>query len=184
MSYYQRHRGSDDATFVFIVLLTCAVWTHRTFMQKVEHYALVTTVIFAVLLFIIWTYRLARRTNRRRWINLSLADIDVMSGLTFEHYVANLLKTNGFSNIRLTEKYDFGIDIIADKENVRWGIQVKRCNAQVGAEAVRQAVTALKIYGCDRAMVITNSRFSKVARQLAHSNDCVLIDRNSIFSAK
>ena len=111
--------------------------------------------------------------------NMSLRDVDSMSGVDFEHYVARLLARQGYMNVSLTEQYDYGVDIVTNKDGVRWGIQVKRYSGLVKAEAVRQVVTGLRLYGCDRAMVITNSTFSSVARRLAEGNDCVLIDRSS-----
>ena len=100
-----------------------------------------------------------------------------MDGVSFEHYVAQLLIDQGYANVSLTEHYDYGVDIIAEKDGVRWGIQVKRYSGLVKAEAVRQVVTGLRLYGCDRAMVVTNSTYSNVAKRLAEGNDCVLIDR-------
>jgi restriction system protein len=111
-----------------------------------------------------------------------MARIDTMTGLDFEKYVAKLLETQGYSYIGLTEKYDLGVDIIAYKDGSRWGIQVKRYSYMVKAEAVRQVVTALKSYQCDRSMVITNSTYSKVARRLADSNGCVLVERGKLLS--
>lgn len=116
----------------------------------------------------------------RRAHNRSIVVIDSMSGLEFEKYIANLLKYQGYKRIRLTEHYDYGIDIIADKDGVRWGIQVKRYSGLVKASAVRQAVTALRKYDCNRAMVVTNSNFSRVAEELAKSNDCILVDRHRL----
>ena len=104
-----------------------------------------------------------------------------MTGLEFEHYIAGLLRENGFRKVKLTERYDFGVDIIAEKDEVRWGIQVKRHEGMVKANAVRQVVTALRLYGCDRAMVTTNSTYSKVAQRLALANDCVLVDRKGLL---
>ena len=111
----------------------------------------------------------------------NLKTIDNMSGLEFERYVAKLLKSQGYSHVRLTEKYDLGVDIVACKDGICWGIQVKRYSGLVKASAVRQVVTALRKYDCDRAMVVTNSTFSRVAIELANSNDCVLIDRDKLF---
>jgi restriction system protein len=107
----------------------------------------------------------------------NMSVIDKMTGLEFERYVAGLLMNRGYTNVRLTEKYDLGVDIIAVKDGIRWGIQVKRYSGLVKADAVRQVVTALRKYDCDRAMVITNSTYSMIAKDLAISNDCVLIDR-------
>jgi HJR/Mrr/RecB family endonuclease len=107
--------------------------------------------------------------------------IDSMTGLEFERCVAGLLEHQGYTNVELTEKYDYGVDIIADKDGIRWGIQVKRYSGLVKADAVRQVVTALKKYDCDKAMVITNSTYSMVAKDLASCNNCVLIDRGILL---
>jgi len=117
------------------------------------------------------------RSNR----NPSMTAIDNMTGIEFERYVARLLKSKGYNNIRLTEEYDYGIDIIAVKDGITWGIQVKRYSGLVKANAVRQVVTALKKYNCDRAMVISNSTYSEVAKDLARSNECVLVDRKGLL---
>ena len=117
-----------------------------------------------------WKLLHSRRSGRLR-------NVDSMDGLDFEKYVAKLLVAVGFHNVSLTEQYDFGVDIVAEKDGLRWGIQTKRYSGLVKANAVRQVVTGLKLYNCDRAMVITNSSYSAVARRLAHANDCVLVDR-------
>ena len=109
-----------------------------------------------------------------------MAVIDKMTGLEFEICVSKLLRAQGYKNVRLTEKYDYGVDIIAEKDGIKWGIQIKRYSDLVKADAVRQVVTALKIYNCDRSMVITNSVFSQTAKELARINDCVLIDRETL----
>lgn len=129
--------------------------------------------IFYTIRMFVSIYRFIRRIT----MNFKLSDVDTMDGLDFEKYVANVLKKQGYSNIALTEQYDYGVDIIATKDGICWEIQVKRHSGLVRAEAVRQVVTGLRVYGCDRAMVITNSFFSRVAIQLADSNDCVLVDR-------
>jgi restriction system protein len=132
-------------------------------------------VFFVVMLPVSAVRRILRRQR-----NYTLREIDRMTGLQFEEWVAQKLKTNGFTHVHVTEKYDYGVDIFAIKDGVRWGVQVKRHSSLVKAEAVRQVVTALNHYGCDKAMVVTNSFFSKVARSLATSNDCILIDRKSL----
>ena len=111
-----------------------------------------------------------------------LATIDKMDGLEFEKFIAAILNKQGYKNIKLTEKYDLGVDIIAEKNGIRWGIQVKRYSGLVKANAVRQVVTALNKYECERAMVISNSTCSRVAKELAETNNCVLIDRNQLDS--
>ncbi len=147
---------------------------------KYAQYAIAFIAIFYTIRKAVGIYRFVCRITT----NSRLSDVDTMDGLDFEKYVANILKKRGYSYITLTEQYDYGIDIIATKNGVRWGIQVKRYSGLVKADAVRQVVTGLRVYGCDRAMVITNSIFSRVAVQLADSNECVLVDRSGLAKMK
>lgn len=167
--YSKSHDG--DLSFIFIILVGAAAWQHRTQLVRIACISMAVTVIALILNLVV------RRFLRRRSRPI---DVDIMTGLEFEHYIAGLLKQSGFRKVKLTERYDFGVDIIAEKDGVRWGVQVKRHTGLVKANAVRQVVTALRIYGCDRAMVITNSTFSKVAQRLARANNCVLVDRKGL----
>jgi len=185
MSRTHLHRKSYNAgttgnttAFVFTILLVSNVWTHKVLTTKTKHMLaiLLLTLLGAISLLIIYKSIKKMKTWRSNR-NPSMTAIDNMTGLEFERYVAKLLKIRGYNNIRLTEEYDYGIDIIAIKDGATWGIQVKRYSGLVKANAVRQVVTALKKYNCDRAMVISNSTYSEVAKDLARSNECVLIDR-------
>ena len=157
---------------LFFVILVGVVITYRAFVL----YVLVIITVFIVLRLILRLYR----TVRHVVVNRRLSHVDDMDGIEFETYIAGILKNCDYKNIELTEKYDYGVDIIAVKDGIRWGIQVKRYSGLVKAEAVRQVVTGLRVYDCDRAMVITNSVFSRVAIRLANSNGCILIDRSGL----
>lgn len=185
---YQRHssynkRGKDNnVAFPIILLLACAVWVHKAVMLKIEHYAAIAALLIAgVIGFAVLLSSSRKITTFKTKSSISSSNIDTMTGLEFEKYVANLLKRHGFKNVKLTEEYDLGVDVIAHKDGITWGVQVKRYSGLVKAEAVRQVVTALKFYGCDRAMVITNSTFSRPAVELADSNDCVLVGRTGLL---
>ena len=64
----------------------------------------------------------AYQSVSRNTTNFRLSSVDTMDGLDFEKYVANILRVQGYSNITLTEQYDYGVDIIATKDGIRWGI--------------------------------------------------------------
>lgn len=153
-----------------------AIWQAQQGDGKLLIYVITAVVVLAVLLGSIafWKYRKTQRKLRA----LDIAAVDTMDPLEFEVYVGKLLKHRGFTNVQLTERYDYGVDVVAEKDGVRWGVQVKRYNHMVRAEAVRQVVTALIRYKCDRAMVVTNNVFSRPAKELAADNKCVLIDRD------
>ena len=170
---------SRDIGFVVLILLAGTVYIHRVVMMEIMRYALITVILISLIIGIVLLLRLANKIRRliSRPAAVDMQAIDTMDGLTFEKYIAKLLKASGYSNVQLTEEYDYGVDIIADKDGIRWGIQVKRHTGLVKANAVRQVVTALNIYGCDKAMVIANNSYSNVAITLAESNNCVLIGR-------
>lgn len=173
-----KRRSNVSPGLIFIILLVGTAWTHREQLSTIAHWIIIGLAVVAsifVLVILVRVFR-AYRQYRRRHV-LDVAGVDEMNGTEFERYVALLLTAQGYNDVRLTECFDLGIDIIANRDGICWGIQVKRHSDMVKAYAVRQAVTALKHYDCDRAMVVTNSTYSKVATKLARSNDCVLIDR-------
>ena len=170
------HPRDDNALFAILVLVGAYTWTHQ---EQVVHIAYMTLGVMGCLLLLRLGLKLVAR---RRFA--AVRDVDRMTGLEFEQYIAGLLRKNGFRNVCLTEKYDLGVDIIAEKDGTRWGIQTKRYIGLVKADSVRQVVTGLRLYDCDRAMVITNSVYSAVAQRLAASNDCLLIDRSGLNQLK
>jgi restriction system protein len=176
--YRRKTRNDNDATFIITILLASGLWAHKTGLLQAEHLAKYVLLIVPGVVVIFIIARLVKRIKASSWrSNPDMMTIDAMTGLEFERYVAQLLLLQGYGAVRLTEKYDYGIDIIAIKDGITWGIQVKRYSGLVKADAVRQVVTALKKYHCDRAMVITNSIYSNVAKELARTNGCILIDR-------
>ena len=158
----------DNTSFIILSILVIGLAINHS---KVVKYIL---LIIAALVLIKLLIKL------RRFIKYKLSRVDTMTGLEFEKYVAKYLKKNGYKT-KLTEKYDLGIDIVAVKDGIRYGVQVKRHKGIVGANAVRQAVTALNLYDCDRAIVITNSYFSKTAIRLDNCNNCILFDRATLL---
>ena len=118
--------------------------------------------------------------QRLKRIAHSNLPVEAMTWAEFEYFVADWLRDRGYTDVRLTEHYDLGVDIVAKKDGITWGVQVKHYNGLVGIEAVRQVVVALKKYKCDRAMVVTNSVFSRPAIEIAKSQDCVLIDGSKL----
>ena len=182
MARSYRRRSDDHVGFILIILVASAVWAHRAVFTRVEHLLPVIWIVMAGIAGLVVITKFGIRINKNRRLHRAdLIHIDNMTGLEFETYVAHMLRIKGYKKVRLTEKYDLGVDIIATRDGVTWGIQVKRYSGLVKADAVRQVVTALRKYDCDKAMVITNSIYSKTAQELARCNGCVLVDRKILF---
>lgn len=183
---YKRRRNSSQ-TSVYedvvgigsLLVLLSTISVSKNIIDNVKHALPLMIFVLSLLVGLIVFIMLKRRARIRAiYEAYSLANIDTMTGIEFEIYLADLLRRRGFNDVSLTEHYDFGVDIIARKDGVTWGIQAKRYNNIVKAEAVRQVFTALVRYKCDKAMVITNSTFSRPARELANDNRIKLIDRS------
>lgn len=106
-----------------------------------------------------------------------LNQLDVMDGIQFEHYVAHLLTLHGYKTEITKASGDYGIDVIATKDGIKFGVQVKRYTGRVSRTAISDAVAGSLHWRCDKSMVVTNSYFTDSAKKLADSTGCVLVDK-------
>lgn len=106
---------------------------------------------------------------------------DYMDGNDFEQFCAYLLIKNGFQEVSITQaSNDQGIDIVAEKDGVRYGIQCKRYSNDIGNHAVQEAFAGAKFYDCHVAAVLTNRFFTRQAKELAAKNRVLLWDRDTL----
>lgn len=126
----------------------------------------------------------SRQSTYRSYSNtryISASDIDYMDGHDFEYWCADLLKYNGFTNIAVTRgSGDQGVDIIASKNGSKYAIQCKRYSKKLGNKPVQEVNTGKTIYGCQYAIVMTNSYFTLGAISAARAVGVTLWDRDSI----
>ena len=115
-----------------------------------------------------------------RW-QYMIDQIDVMSGDEFEKFVTDFFEKRGFTTKQTPSSGDYGVDVIAENDFIKIGIQVKRYNGKVQNSAVQEAVTAMRHYSLDKAMVITNSYFQPSAIQLAKDNHVILWNRDKLI---
>ena len=108
----------------------------------------------------------------------SIDDVDFMTGLEFESFICRLFQKMGYSAKKTQATGDQGIDILAERNGVKIGIQTKCYSGTVGNSAIQESVAGMNYYHCERAMVITNSRFTQAAIELANANNIILWDRN------
>ena len=115
-------------------------------------------------------------------INNNLLDYsNITNGYDFEAFVANVYKMLGYNVEGVTSKSgDQGADVIIEKDNIKYAIQVKYYNNPVGNKAVQEIVAAKSFYKTDKAMVVTNSTFTPQAITLANANDVLLVDGNKL----
>lgn len=109
-----------------------------------------------------------------------LSAIDMMSGREFEEFIANFFKKQGYKTTLTPSSGDYGIDVIIENDFLKIGIQTKCYSDKVSNSAVQEAVTGIKHYGLDKAMVITNNYFQPSAIRLAKENNVILWDREKL----
>lgn len=106
-------------------------------------------------------------------------EYDLMSGEEFEVYVSKILSKMGFCNIGLTKgSGDQGVDIIAEKDRIKYAIQCKRYSNPVGNKAVQEIFAGVSFYHCHIGVVVTNNYFTNAAKELAYENGVVLWDKD------
>lgn len=106
---------------------------------------------------------------------------DEMTGIEFERYSAELLSANGVQIAEETPATgDFGADFIILLDGERTVLQCKRFSRPVGVKAVQEAIAAMPYYKCSGAAVITNSTFTRQARELAEESGVILWDGTDI----
>lgn len=106
---------------------------------------------------------------------------DTMEGHDFEYYCADLLKNNGFYNVSVTQgSGDQGIDVLAEKGGIKYGIQCKCYSKDIGNKAVQEAFAGKTFYHCHVAAVLTNRYFTRSAKELASINQVLLWDRDQL----
>jgi len=111
---------------------------------------------------------------------LTIYKVDGMTGHEFESFLAKLFLSIGFDVEETRETQDQGADLFVSRFGRRTVIQAKRYSENVGNAAVQQAIAAMHHFGCDGAMVVTNSFFTKAALELAESTSVRLIDRDAL----
>lgn len=115
-------------------------------------------------------------------IDDSIDAVDGMDGIVFENWCANLLRNNGFSNVRLTTTSgDQGVDVIAEKDGIKYAIQCKCYSSDLGNKPVQEVNTGKTIYNCQIGAVMTNRYFTKGAKEAASATGVLLWDRDKLI---
>lgn len=125
-----------------------------------------------------------RRFDLASRTSIPAAEIEKMSGIDFERALQNALtRLSHFKSVERTpQSRDYGADlIITTVQDTRIAVQCKRFATKVNLKAVQEVVAAVKHYGCDLGVVISNNGFLPSAQQLARSNGIELWDGEAVL---
>jgi hypothetical protein len=93
----------------------------------------------------------------------------------WEGYLAEVFRALGAKVEQTGKCGDQGCDLVVEFGEERIAIQAKGYFHVVSNKAVQEAYTSARHWGCTACAVITNSRFTRKAIELAESTDCILI---------
>lgn len=116
-------------------------------------------------------------------IETTLRRVDCMDGHSFERWCADLLKLNGFENVSVTPgSGDQGVDILAEKDEVKYAIQCKCYSNDLGNSPVQEIHTGRTVYKCQIGIVMTNQGFTDGAKKVAEATGVLLWGREKLIA--
>ncbi|GEM_PF-5032068 len=101
----RRKSLDNDVEFILAILVGGTAYAHRKGLDKTLHYTLIVSIVLvtSLLLYLLLRYILKLMIRKHPSI-ITTEDIDKMTGIEFEHFVADILKKQGYTKVRLTEK--------------------------------------------------------------------------------
>jgi restriction system protein len=115
--------------------------------------------------------------NRRRYARwVALREVKLLTPMQFEEHVAEFYRQRGFKVTMTPRIGDQGIDVIAEREGRRIGIQCKLYSANVSNDAVQQVLAGKHYYQCSHAVVIASGGFTASAIELAKRSNVELLN--------
>lgn len=110
-----------------------------------------------------------------------LNNTHMITGHEFEYFCAEVLRQNGFTNIKVTKgSGDQGVDITATNNGVKYAIQCKNYSNALGNTPVQEIYSGVVFYNCNKGVVLTNSTFTKGAIELAKKTNIELWDKTKL----
>ncbi len=128
-------------------------------------------------------YKIMKAITRQKIYLQSKPWEEIENGIDFENYIASLFSKLGYKVETTPKTGDQGADLILyDLEtHEKTVVQCKFYKGSVGVEAVQQAIAAKKYYKADHAIVVTNSKYTKSAKELALRSNVELIDGQDLL---
>ena len=95
---------------------------------------------------------------------------DIKNWKEFENYCAELLINNGYIDVRTTGHKDHGVDILAEKNGVKYAFQCKFRSSKtvkLSNSTVQEIFTGTALYKADVGVIISNTGLTRQAHKEA-----------------
>ena len=140
-------------------------------------------IIILLIRRIIYAFFYLGNRRRRRICVEAMEEVDDMDGREFEEWCADLLISNGFINVKGTPASgDQGVDITAQKDDVKYAFQCKCYTSDLGNTPVQEVFAGKCMYDCHVGVVMSNRHFTSGAKVLAEKTGVLLWDRDKLAS--
>ena len=114
---------------------------------------------------------------------VTIFDVDRLGGNEFQDFMVKLLQANGFTDVSVTgQAGDQGGDLLAKKDGKQLIIQAKRfsIDRKVTNSAVQEVIGSIAMYNANKGIVVTNSFYTRSAKELARVNKIELWNRDTV----
>ena len=170
------------APFIFAKVLGLTNFTNYWHESLVKWGLSLTILITLICLIILITFifRIIKKHNIIKCSGIN--QIDQLSPFEFETWVSHFLQKQGYRAYTTQKSGDYGIDVIAEKDQTKIAIQVKKYQQAVGIKAVQEVISGANYYECNEAWVVTSaSAFTTAAYNLANKSHVKLVTRSDLF---
>jgi restriction system protein len=171
----KQQREIDEAINLFLFIVASASF----FITKNIFVTVVVVGMTMIVMVVIASNK--RKKARERLRNSRIEEIDSMDGIQFEYYLKELYLSRGYGVEVTSASGDYGADLVLKKNGKKIVAQAKRYSKDVGIKAVQEVIGAKSYYRADEAWVVTNSYFTKAARELAQTGNARLVDRDELI---
>ncbi|XTI71822.1 restriction endonuclease [Acidithiobacillus sp. AC3] len=139
-------------------------------------------IFVAALLVVLFLWKHQRRKRiREQLLAAGTSNPRQLTPEQYEQFCAALLANNGWHVQTTAKTGDYGADVIATKGNQKIIVQCKQWTSSVGIKAVQEAHGALSYYKGTRAVVVTTSKYSQAAQELAKKTGVSLISHEDLI---
>lgn len=95
-------------------------------------------------------------------------------------YISNLLEQSGYNSSIIPISNNYGVHIIAKKDEIVYAIHCKHHLSKVGKVPIQILVSGMSQYNAHIGIVVTNNYFNNLAKDLALTNKVITWDRDKL----
>ncbi len=171
--------GTFDVFILFLMFLTDICLLASCYITQNQQYMLASLLCLQAVFVVLFTLAYRHR-GRRRYLSFSFNELNSLTGEEFEELLAVYFRKMGYSVRTTPVSGDFGADLIVCGHGEKIVVQAKRYRNTVGISAVQEVIGAREYYHSKKAMVVTNSKFTAAAKELANKTNVILWDGTDV----